>query len=71
MVDKDVVLAKSAAIQKCLKRIIEVTGLDPGQLDDQDIQDIFVLNLQRAIQLEQFYTAIITHFDLVKKPSKK
>jgi uncharacterized protein YutE (UPF0331/DUF86 family) len=145
MVDKDVVLAKIAAIQKCLKRIIEVTGLDPGQLDDQDIQDIFVLNLQRAIQsaidlavhvsatealglsdtirghfvllerekiigktlsqklqsmvgfrniaihdyqaldtdilkamlakhlkdLEQFYTAIITHFDLVKKLRKK
>jgi hypothetical protein len=42
MVDKDVVLAKTAAIQKCLKRIMEVTGLDPGQLDDQDTQDIFV-----------------------------
>ena len=144
MVDKDIVLAKTAAVQKCLKRIIEVTGLDPGQLDDQDIQDIFVLNLQRAIQsvidlavhvsaseglglsdtirghfvllekekiigkplsqkmqsmvgfrniaihdyqaldteilrailrkrlkdLEQFYTAIITHFDLAPKPKK-
>jgi uncharacterized protein YutE (UPF0331/DUF86 family) len=50
MVDKDVVLAKTASIQKCLKRIKEATGLDPARIDDQDIQDIFVLNLQRAIQ---------------------
>src|SRR5512136_1517894 len=50
MPDRDVVLAKVAAIQKCLKRIREVTGLDPDRLDDPDAQDIFVLNLQRAIQ---------------------
>lgn len=48
--DRDVVLAKIAAIQKSLKRIKEVTGLDPEQLDELDTQDIFVLNLQRAIQ---------------------
>jgi hypothetical protein len=29
MPDKDIVLAKVAAIQKCLKRIKHVTGLDP------------------------------------------
>jgi uncharacterized protein YutE (UPF0331/DUF86 family) len=50
MPDKDVVLSKVAAIQKCLRRIKDVTGLDPDRLDEMDAQDIFVLNLQRAIQ---------------------
>jgi uncharacterized protein YutE (UPF0331/DUF86 family) len=50
MPDRDVVLAKIAAIQKCLRRIKDVTDLDPDRLDELDIQDIFVLNLQRAIQ---------------------
>ena len=50
MPDRDVVLAKAAAIQRCLRRIEEVTGLKPASLADQDTQDIFVLNLQRAIQ---------------------
>jgi len=50
MPDRDVILAKAAAIQKCLRRIKDVTGLDPDRLDDLDVQDIFVLNLQRAIQ---------------------
>lgn len=50
MPDKDIVFAKVAAIQKCLRRIERVTGLDPDRLDELDIQDIFVLNLQRAIQ---------------------
>ena len=50
MPDKDVVLAKVAAIQKCLRRIKDVTDLDPDRLDEIDAQDIFVLNLQRAIQ---------------------
>jgi uncharacterized protein YutE (UPF0331/DUF86 family) len=50
MPDRDVVLAKIAAIQKCLRRIKEVTGLDPDRLDELNTQDIFILNLQRAIQ---------------------
>lgn len=50
MPDKDVVLAKTASLQRCLKRIREVTGLKPDSLDDLNIQDIFVLNLQRAVQ---------------------
>jgi uncharacterized protein YutE (UPF0331/DUF86 family) len=50
MPDKDVVLAKIAAIQKCLRRIKHVTDLDPDRLDELDTQDIFVINLQRAIQ---------------------
>ena len=50
MLDRDVVLAKVAAIQKCLRRIKDVTGLDPDRLDELNTQDIFILNLQRAIQ---------------------
>ena len=46
----DVVLAKVGNMQKCLKRIKEATGLDPTSLDDMDKQDVFVLNLQRAIE---------------------
>ncbi|NLO55964.1 MAG: DUF86 domain-containing protein [Thermovirga sp.] len=47
---KDIVIAKVATIQKCLERIRDVTALDPASLDDIDKQDIYVLNLQRAIQ---------------------
>jgi uncharacterized protein YutE (UPF0331/DUF86 family) len=50
MPDNDVVLAKAASIQKCLRRIKEVTGLNPDSLSEINIQDIFVLNLQRAVQ---------------------
>ncbi len=50
MPDKDVVLAKVAVIQRCLKRIKHTTGLDPSALDDIDKEDIFILNLQRAVQ---------------------
>jgi uncharacterized protein YutE (UPF0331/DUF86 family) len=50
MPDKDVVLAKVAAIQRCLRRIKDVTGLDPARLEELNVQDIFVLNLQRVIQ---------------------
>lgn len=49
MLENDVILAKVANIQRCLRRISEVTGNDPESLDDIDKQDIFVLNLQRAI----------------------
>lgn len=48
--DRDIVLAKVATIQRCLVRIRQVTALDPVRLDDQNIEDIFVLNLQRAVQ---------------------
>ena len=50
MPDRDVVLAKVASIQRYLKRNKETTQLDPTSLDDIDKQDIFILNLQRAIQ---------------------
>lgn len=50
MPDRDVMLAKVAMIQRCLRRIKETTDLKPESLDDIDKQDIFILNLQRAIQ---------------------
>ena len=50
MPDQDVVFAKVAAVQRCLKRIRETTMLKPETLDDIDKQDIFILNLQRAVQ---------------------
>ena len=50
MIDEDIVLAKVAIIQRCLRRIREKVGMTPERLDDPDIQDIVVLNLQRAIQ---------------------
>ena len=50
MPDRDVVLAKVATIRKCLDRIRDVTDLDAEKLEDINRQDIFVLNLQRAVQ---------------------
>ena len=50
MTEKDVVLAKISIIKNCLKRIKEVTKLQPDALESFDVQDIFILNLQRAIQ---------------------
>lgn len=50
MVDRDVVFGKISSIQRCLKRIKDVTGLVPDSLDDLDTQEIVILNLQRAIQ---------------------
>lgn len=49
MID-DITLAKLAVIRRCLHRIQNKTGGDPETVDDIDIQDIVVLNLQRAIQ---------------------
>ena len=50
MVNQDVVFEKIKQIQNCLKRIHAKTKNGPQSLDDMDVQDIFVLNLQRAVQ---------------------
>lgn len=50
MPDRDIVFAKVATVQRCLKRIRDVTGLKPDTLNELNVQDIFVLNLQRAVQ---------------------
>ncbi len=49
MVERDVVLAKVATIDRCLRRIEEVR--DPGRgLDPRDAEDIVELDLLRAVQ---------------------
>lgn len=46
----DVVIEKINIIRRCLGRINDVTGGDVQSLENIDKQDIFILNLQRAIQ---------------------
>jgi len=48
--DKDILLEKITNIKRCLKRIFDVTQLDPDTLEDYNIQDVYILNLQRAVQ---------------------
>lgn len=50
MINRDAILAKISIIKNCLKRIKSTTKLDPDTLSEFDNQDVFVLNLQRAIQ---------------------
>ena len=50
MLNKDVIYSKISIIKNCLKTIEQVTKLDPQNLDDIFIQDVFVLNIQRAVQ---------------------
>ena len=49
MVEHDVVLAKTAVIDRCLERIIDVRWRR-RQLSPIDVEDIVVVNLQRATQ---------------------
>jgi uncharacterized protein YutE (UPF0331/DUF86 family) len=51
MVDYEVLIEKVNGIQNCLKRIHDTVGAGSYSLDDLNVQDIVVLNLQRAIQL--------------------
>jgi uncharacterized protein YutE (UPF0331/DUF86 family) len=48
--DKDILSEKITQVQHCLTRIKDVTKLNSELLDDYNIQDVFILNLQRAIQ---------------------
>ena len=48
MVERDVVIAKAATIEKCLARVAEVRGRAPGALLPIDVEDIVVLNVTRA-----------------------
>ena len=50
MEKNDVILAKTAIVRNCLSMIQRATNLDPASLDDQMKQDVFVLNLERAVQ---------------------
>ncbi len=51
MTELDVLIEKINHIQNCLKRIHETIHGDLNRLEHYDIQDIVVLNLQRAVQL--------------------
>jgi uncharacterized protein YutE (UPF0331/DUF86 family) len=50
MKNRDAVLGKISNIRNCLASIKRATNLDPNSLDDMIKQDVFVLNLERAIQ---------------------
>ena len=50
MVDRDVVTAKVATIDRCLQRISETRGERSAVLLPVEVEDIVVLNLQRAVQ---------------------
>jgi len=50
MLEEDVILAKISIIKNCLAMIERATNRDEKKLEDQILQDVFVLNLQRAIQ---------------------
>ena len=47
---EEVILVKIESIEKCLKRIEEKVAMGNFDMEDYDIQDIIVLNLQRACQ---------------------
>ncbi|HEY1693817.1 MAG TPA: DUF86 domain-containing protein [Polyangiaceae bacterium] len=48
MVERDVVLAKAATIDRCLARVAEVRGRPGGALLPIDVEDLVVLNITRA-----------------------
>ncbi len=50
MLEKDAILSKISIIKNCLKTIEKITELKRQKLDDTFVQDVFVLNLQRAAQ---------------------
>ncbi|SKA81787.1 type VII toxin-antitoxin system HepT family RNase toxin [Desulfobaculum bizertense] len=50
--DKEVVELKLLSLQRCIQRIKDKTPSDPEILSENfDLQDIIVLNLQRAVQI--------------------
>ncbi|MGI6252571.1 MAG: hypothetical protein ACOYJV_03960 [Aminivibrio sp.] len=49
MADRDVLPTKAATIHRYLAHIAKITDFDHKSLDDIDKQDIFVLNLHRAV----------------------
>ncbi len=47
----DLIFSKTSNIKNSIRRIKEKTGMKPESLDnDFDVQDVYILNLQRAIQ---------------------
>jgi uncharacterized protein YutE (UPF0331/DUF86 family) len=50
VVDRNVVTAKISVIERCLDRIAEVHGARRTELQPLDVEDITLLNLQKAVQ---------------------
>ena len=50
MLEKDVILSKISSIKNCLKTINKATQMKIEKMDDVLVQDVFVLNIQRAVQ---------------------
>ena len=50
MVDRDVVLAKVATIDRCLGRIAQTRGERRAVLLPVEVEELVILNLQRAVQ---------------------
>lgn len=69
MIDRDIVIEKVGNIQRCLKRIADVTEMSLDRLDDINIQDVFVLNLQRSVQACIDLAAHIIAFEGLGLPS--
>ena len=49
--DRDVLIEKINGIQNYMKRIHDTVGNEVDKIYQLDVQDIVVLNLQRAVQL--------------------
>jgi uncharacterized protein YutE (UPF0331/DUF86 family) len=50
VVERDVILAKAATVERCLARVDEVRARPAGALLPIDVEDIVVLNVTRAAQ---------------------
>ena len=50
MVNNDVVLNKIATIERCVKRVNEVYGGNPENLQDITKRDSIILNIQRVCE---------------------
>jgi uncharacterized protein YutE (UPF0331/DUF86 family) len=50
VVDRDLVMAKAAVIDRCLRRIADVRGPRRSSLEPVDVDEIVAFNLQRAVQ---------------------
>lgn len=61
MIDRDLVLAKVATLDRCLARIAAVRGETGSALRTIDVQDITVLNLQRAVQAMTGFRNVAVH----------
>jgi len=48
--DRDIVLAKASTVRKCLATIRRLKAADAPQVEGWIVQDVVVLNLQRAAQ---------------------